>query len=128
MKISVIIPVRNEEASIRTLIQNLLDQTMTPAEIVITDAGSSDATPAIISEYVKSGAPIRLIREAAGLPGRGRNIAAAQAASEWLAFIDAGIRPELTWLESLAKRAQLQSDVDVVFGSYEPVVDTLFKQ
>ncbi|MGH9929971.1 MAG: glycosyltransferase [Pyrinomonadaceae bacterium] len=128
MKISVIIPVRNEEASIRTLIRNLLDQTLAPVEIVITDGGSTDATPAIISEYIAGGAPIRLLRESASLPGRGRNLAADQAANEWLAFIDAGIKPERNWLESLAKRAEIKGDVDVVYGSYEPVVDTLFKQ
>jgi glycosyltransferase involved in cell wall biosynthesis len=130
IKISVIIPVRNEEQSIRALLEGLLAQTLMPAEIVITDGGSTDATPAIISEYVKRGAPIRLLREGAALPGRGRNLAAAQAANEWLAFIDAGISPEPTWLELLAKRAQLQRDVDVdvVYGSYEPVTDTLFKR
>jgi glycosyltransferase involved in cell wall biosynthesis len=95
---------------------------------VITDGGSTDATPQIISEYAKRGAPIRLIREEAALPGRGRNLGAAQAVNEWLAFIDAGISPEPTWLEFLAKRAQLQGDVDVVYGSYEPVTDTLYKR
>jgi glycosyltransferase involved in cell wall biosynthesis len=62
------------------------------------------------------------------LPGRGRNLAAAQAVNEWIAFIDAGITPEPTWLELLAKRTQLDADVDVVYGSYEPVTDTLFKR
>jgi glycosyltransferase involved in cell wall biosynthesis len=128
MKISVVIPVRNEAASIRTLIQNLLDQTLTPDEIVITDAGSTDNTAEIISEYMESGAPVRLIQQAAGLPGRGRNLAAGQAANDWLAFIDAGIRPEPVWLESLAKRAQASADIDVVYGSFEPIIDTLFKQ
>lgn len=128
MQISVIIPVRNEEDSIRVLLDSLLNQTLKPDEIIVTDGGSTDATPEIISEYVKAGAPVRLLRESAALPGRGRNVASAQAASEWLAFIDAGISPEPDWLESLAKRAQLQSDVDVVYGSYEPVADTLFKQ
>jgi glycosyltransferase involved in cell wall biosynthesis len=128
MKISVIIPVRNEAASIRALIENLLAQTLPPAEIVITDGGSTDATPAIISECIAGGAPVRLLRETAALPGRGRNLAAAQAENEWLAFIDAGIRPELDWLESLAKRAQLPSAADIVYGSFEPVADTLFKQ
>lgn len=128
MKISVIIPVRNEAASIGTLVEDLLAQTLPPAEIVITDGGSTDATPAIVSEYVANGAPIRLLCESAALPGRGRNLAAAQAANEWLAFIDAGTRPEPTWLESLAKRAPAGSDIDVVYGSYEPVADTLFKR
>jgi glycosyltransferase involved in cell wall biosynthesis len=128
MKISVIIPVRDEEDFIHALLDSLLNQTLKPAEIVITDGGSTDATPRIISEYVKRGAPIRLLNEGAALPGRGRNLSAAQAANEWLAFIDAGTSPEPTWLEFLAKRAQLQGDVDVVYGSYEPVTDTLFKR
>jgi len=128
MKISVIIPVRNEEDSIRALLDSLLNQTLKPAEILITDGGSTDATARVISEYVKRGAPIRLLNEGVALPGRGRNLAAAQAVNQWLAFIDAGISPEPTWLESLAKRTQVQSDVDVVYGSYEPVTDTLFKR
>ena len=130
MKISVLIPVRNEELSIRALLESLRNQTLKPAEVVITDGGSSDATPEIISEFVKRGDPIRLLREAAALPGRGRNLAAAQAANEWLAFIDAGITPEANWLESLGHRAEEQldgKDVDVVYGTYEPVTDSLFK-
>jgi len=128
VKISVIIPVRNEEQSIGQLLISLTNQTLKPSEIVITDGGSTDATPQIISEHVERGAPIQLIRERAALPGRGRNLAAAQAANEWIAFIDAGIRPEPTWLELLAKRAQFPGDIDVVYGSYEPVADTFFKR
>ena len=128
MKISVIIPVRNEEQSIGQLLNSLLNQTLRPAEIVITDGGSSDRTVEIIAAYDNGTVPINLIRTDAALPGRGRNLAAAQATNEWLAFTDAGIIPEPTWLELLAKRAKPQSDVDVVYGSYEPVTDTLFKR
>jgi glycosyltransferase involved in cell wall biosynthesis len=128
MKISVVIPVRDEEDSVQLLLDSLLGQTLKPSEIVITDGGSKDATPAIISEYLKRGAPIHLIREGSALPGRGRNLAAAQASSEWIAFVDAGVRPELTWLESLVEAAQNKPDVDVVFGTYEPVTDTFFKE
>ena len=128
IKISVIIPVRNEAASIGILLESLLTQTLMPAEIVITDGGSTDATPQIISEIGARGAPIHLIREGPTLPGRGRNLAAAQAANEWIAFIDAGIQPASTWLESMARRAQSSNEINVVYGSYEPVVDTLFKR
>ena len=130
MNISVIIPVRNEEQSIGQLLDSLTNQSLRPAEIVITDGGSSDRTAAIIAAYDQTRVPVRLIRESAALPGRGRNLAAAQAVNDWIAFIDAGISPEPNWLELLAKRAQLPSDedVDVVYGSYEPVTDTLFKR
>ncbi|HKP48267.1 MAG TPA: glycosyltransferase [Pyrinomonadaceae bacterium] len=125
MRISVVVPVRNEQDSIRGLIELLLDQTLPPAEIVITDGGSSDSTPEIITEFVQRGAPVQLIREAHALPGRGRNISAARAASEWLAFIDAGTQPERDWLEALA--LAVKSDTDVVYGTYEPIIDSRFK-
>jgi glycosyltransferase involved in cell wall biosynthesis len=128
VRISVIIPVRNEEQSVGQLLDGLTAQTLKPSEIVITDGGSSDRTVEIIAAYDHTRVPIHLIRASAALPGRGRNLAAAQAANDWIAFIDAGISPEPTWLELLAKRAQLQSDVDVVYGSYEPITDTLFKR
>ena len=93
MKISVIIPVRNEEQSIAPLLDSLISQTAKPSEIVITDAGSTDRTAAIIEAYDQTAVPIRLLRAGAALPGRARNLAAAQAANEWLAFIDAGVEP-----------------------------------
>jgi glycosyltransferase involved in cell wall biosynthesis len=127
VKISVIIPVLDEEASISALLESLLTQTLKPAEIVITDGGSTDATPEIISEYVRRGAPVRLIRASDTLPGRGRNLAATEAENDWIAFIDAGTIPEPNWLELLAQRARTSSDVDVVYGTYEPACDTLFK-
>ncbi len=128
MNISVIIPVRNEEKTIGPLLDSLLKQTLAPAEIVITDGGSTDTTPQIVTDYRERGAPIQLIRERAALPGRGRNLAAAAALNEWIAFIDAGTRPESTWLEFLAEPLKFSSDADVVYGAYEPVTDTLFKE
>jgi glycosyltransferase involved in cell wall biosynthesis len=128
MKVSVVVPVRNEERSIRELLDSLLTQTRPPDEIVITDGGSTDATPQIIEEYIHTGAPVRLIRAGAALPGRGRNLGAAQASYEWLAFTDAGNRLENNWLELLVAKAEADESVDVVYGSYQPVTDTFFKQ
>ena len=107
MKVSVIVPVRDEEDSIRELLDSLLQQTRPPDEIVITDGGSADATPQIIEEYIRKGAPVRLIRAGAALPGRGRNLGAAQASFEWLGFTDAGIRLASNWLETLAAKAEI---------------------
>lgn len=128
VKISVIIPVRNEGQSIAQLLNSLIAQTIKPSEIVITDAGSTDGTVAIIEAYAQKAVPVHLIRAGAALPGRGRNLAAAQAVNDWLAFIDAGVEPETNWLERLVALAQDGDGVDVVYGTYEPVVDTLFKR
>jgi glycosyltransferase involved in cell wall biosynthesis len=128
MKVSVIVPVRDEEQSIRELLDSLLKQTRPPDEIVITDGGSVDATPEIIEEYIQQGAPVRLIRAGAALPGRGRNLGSAAARFEWLGFTDAGIRVEDNWLEALTARAAQDDSVDIVYGSMEPVTDTFFKE
>ena len=82
MNITVVVPVRNEEHSIRLLLQGLLEQRLAPAEIVIVDDGSTDATPGIVEEQAGQHPHLRLIREADALPGKGRNVGAAAAANE----------------------------------------------
>jgi glycosyltransferase involved in cell wall biosynthesis len=126
MKISVLVPVRDEEESIRELLDNLLAQTRLPDEIVIADGGSSDRTREIVREFISRGKPVRLIEVEDGLPGRNRNAAAENAKFEWLGFIDAGIRPDPAWLESLAARAV--ENVDVVYGTWTPILDSFFKE
>lgn len=128
IRVSVIIPARNEEQTIAQLLDSLNGQTVKPSEIVITDAGSTDRTAAIIDHYDQKLVPIRLIRAGAALPGRARNLAAAQATNEWIAFIDAGVLAEPYWLEQLVIAAQTNDDIDVVYGTQEPVIDTLFKE
>src|ERR1041384_8109375 len=113
MKVSVVVPVRDEEDWIRELLDSLLTQMRPPDEIVITDGGSTDATPQIIEEYIRKGAPVRLIRAGA-----------AQASHEWLAFTDAGIRLENNWLEALVAKAESDDHIDVVYGTCQPVTDT----
>jgi glycosyltransferase involved in cell wall biosynthesis len=76
---------------------------------VITDGGSTDATPEIIEDYVRRGFPVRLIREKAALPGRGRNLANSEASFEWLAFTDTGIRPAADWRDTRKVRFRKRS-------------------
>ncbi len=128
MKISVIIPVRNEAQTIRPLLERLKSQTQTPAEIIITDTGSTDGTPEIIEELGDGVLPVHLVRAGSGYPGRGRNLGAARAENEWLAFIDAGVIPESGWLGSLAQAVDSADNVDVVYGSFQPVTETFFKE
>jgi len=115
LKISVVVPVRDEEKSIRALLDGLLSQTLPPNEIVITDGGSVDQTRAIIKEFIDRGAPVRLLTDNDSLPGRSRNI-------------DAGIRPTTDWLQALADKVINQPDAEVVYGSYEPITDSFFEE
>jgi glycosyltransferase involved in cell wall biosynthesis len=122
------VPVRNEGGSIRALLDGLLNQTLAPKEIIITDGGSTDATIRIIEEFIEQGAPIKLFREQDSLPGRARNVGANQATCDWIAFTDAGTIPAPNWLAALIQKIENDSSVDVVYGGFEPVTDTFFKE
>ena len=99
--ISVVVPVRNEAVSIRQLIEGLMNQTLPPAEIKITDGGSTDDTPNIIEQLITAGAPVKLLREKHALPGRGLNLGVSNSRCHLIAFIDGGIKPEETFMISV---------------------------
>ena len=128
IEVSVVVPVRDEEESIRDLINGLLQQTFAPKEILLTDGGSLDGTISIIEEFIEDGSPIKLFREHDSLPGHARNVGAAHASCEWIAFIDAGTIPRADWLEALVAKVKGDASVDAVYGAFEPTTDTFFRE
>jgi glycosyltransferase involved in cell wall biosynthesis len=84
-KVSVIIPVYNGAATIGRALASAFAQTFTDFEIVVTDDGSTDDTPATLAGY---GDRIRVIRQRnRGLAGA-RNAAVLASSGEYLAFLD----------------------------------------
>src|ERR1044072_154378 len=128
IKISVVVPVRDEAQTIRALLNGLLNQSRPPDEIVLTDGGSVDETRSTIEEVIEQAAPVKLLIGAASLPGRSRNIGVANAKHNWIAFIDAGITPATNWLQALADQVTSPAHAEVVYGSYEPIIDSFFTE
>jgi glycosyltransferase involved in cell wall biosynthesis len=133
--VSVVVPARNEETTIIALLDSLSNQTRPPQEIVVVDAGSLDRTARIVLEYRSAGTaaviPIRLLSLGPAFPGIARNAGAKEAAFEYIAFTDAGIRLDPYWLESLCAAfnpapGAIALRPDIVFGSYEPVLSNFF--
>lgn len=128
-EVSIIIPVKNEASSIEALLQGLFAQTHLPAEIVITDGGSTDRTTELIRAWQKqSPLPVTLIETAQALPGRGRNMAIRQARCEWLACIDAGIAPAHDWLEKLVETSEQNPQARVIFGRCQAAITSYFTE
>lgn len=123
-----IVPVRNEEQSLRLLIEALLCQTLAPSEVVIVDGGSTDETVSVARRLTAGDKRFRVLEAGDATPGRGRNIGIAAARYDWVALTDAGIRLEATWLERLAQVITDDSSIEVVYGNYEPVTDTWFER
>jgi len=127
LQVSLVIPVRNEEKSIRALVESIKLQTFQPFEVIIVDGGSQDRTVAFARAAIGDDRRFKIIEAGPATPGRGRNIGARAARCDWLAFTDAGIELEPTWLAELVRAVRLNPDLDVVYGNYEPVTDSFFK-
>ena len=126
MKVSLVVPVRNEERSLPCLLESIRRQTFQPAEIILVDGGSSDRTIDLAHEAAKADKRIRVVEAGIATPGRGRNVGIDQASNEWIALTDAGNRLEDTWLQCLVNCVEADPETDIVYGNFEPIKDSWF--
>ncbi len=125
--VTVVIPARDEASTIGPLLDSLLAQTRPPEEILVVDAGSTDSTAETVRRYARRG--VSLLEIGPAFPGRARNRGIAQARHDWIALIDAGCVAHPQWLAALdAGRSALPSRMGVVWGCYEPLVETAWDE
>lgn len=110
--ISVIIPARNAENTIRECLQAVLHQeSLEPGqdyEVIVVDDGSTDNT-AVIAESNR----VMVIRQSNRGPAAARNSGAKLAKGSLLAFTDADCAPCSTWLRDLTQPFQNPTVVGV---------------
>ncbi len=96
--VSVIIPARNEAATIAATVRAVRAAARSvPVEVIVVDDGSTDATGA-----GAAAAGARVLRlEGPGNPGAARNRGAELAVGDPLIFLDADCRPRTGWLEAI---------------------------
>lgn len=113
MSVSVVISTFNRWGSLRRAVQSALDQTRPPAEVVVADDGSTDATPEGMTAWARRDPRVRYVRldHNTGMPAPARNLGARTAAADWLAFLDDDDR----WLpEKLERQLAVAGDFDLV--------------
>jgi glycosyltransferase involved in cell wall biosynthesis len=128
MRVSLVVPVRDEAGSVGELLAGVAAQTLRPDEIVFVDGGSTDDTVARLRAACAGDPSVRVIEAGEATPGRGRNVGIAAARHEWLALTDAGTRPEPDWLARLVEVARRDAAASVVYGNFEPFADTFFER
>lgn len=85
-RISVIVPVYNGAATVDRALDSVATQSYPPAEIIVVDDGSTDATAEIVERHA---GPLQLLRQHNQGVSVARNRGAAEAKGDWLAFLDA---------------------------------------
>ena len=113
--VSVIIPVYNTAEYMAHCLDSVCGQTYTNLEILCVDDGSTDATPAILAEYVSRDPRIRVISQQNAGVSAARNKATALARGEWVFYVDSDDWLELDILENLV--ALIEPEVDVISHS-----------
>ncbi|HUN43923.1 MAG TPA: glycosyltransferase family 2 protein [Acetobacteraceae bacterium] len=87
LQIAAIIPLYNGELYIELAIRSVLSQTLTPAEIIVVDDGSTDGG-AVLVERLAADYPIRLLRKENGGQSSARNFGVAHSGGDLIAFLD----------------------------------------
>lgn len=103
---SIIIATRNRPAQLKRCINSLLDldANATPFELlIVNDGGTPPELEGADKTFRKF--PITIINQPRIGPSAARNVGAARAAGEWLAFMDDDCTPARDWLRQLAVHA-----------------------
>ena len=115
-KISVIIPIYNAENYLHECIDSILNQTFTNIEIICVDDGSTDNSGAILDDYAKQDARVKVLHQHNRYAGVARNNGIAHACGDYIAFIDSDDLFSKTALELYYTKA-VQCSADVVVSN-----------
>jgi glycosyltransferase involved in cell wall biosynthesis len=85
-RVAYLVPVHNGERYLAECLRSILDQTHAPAEVIVVDDGSTDATPQVAASF---GARVTCVRKDNGGHASARNYGVETARSDFLAFLDA---------------------------------------
>ena len=109
-KVSVIIPIYNDEKYLEQCLDSVIKQTYKNLEIILVDDGSTDRTPEICEQYREKDSRIRVLHKKNGGVGSSRNAGLAMATGDYVLFVDDDdfIYPEET--ETLYKLLKKNDD------------------
>lgn len=118
IKVSVIMPVYNEDEYLRPALDSVIDQTLREIEIICIDDGSTDSSLDILKEYQQKDERIRIVTETNAGPALARNNGIRRARGEYISFLDADDFIELNMLEEMYNEAKA-NDLDIVVANYD---------
>lgn len=129
-KLSVFLPVYNEEANLRNVVlatKKVLQNVISDWELIIVDDGSTDGTPALIKELAESDPQIRVVAHKVN-EGYGASIASGLYESKypWITFTDSDGQFDFAEITNFINR-QEETNAELVIGFYKKRQVSTFK-
>ncbi len=118
---SIVVPVFNGATTIVSTVEHLLNQSLSPKEIIVVDDGSTDDTIEVLKPFETR---INYQFKPNGGPASARNFGARLATAEFIAFTDSDCLPDRNWLKNLLAGFD-SPNVAGVGGSVKSVNDSL---
>ena len=113
--ISVVIPVYNAAAHLRTCLAALALSSRQPLECIVVDDGSTDGS----AEAARQAGAMVLSTGGRAGPARARNIGARAAHGDILFFLDSDVSVHADTLERVARGFEEDASLDALIGSYD---------
>src|SRR5262245_33694862 len=112
---SIVVPTRSRPAELKRCLEALasIDYPRDRFEAIVVDDGG-DPPAGVSAEGFDRAMAVSVLRQSHAGPAAARNLGAARARGDFLAFTDDDCAPERSWLRSLASR--LESAPDALVG------------
>lgn len=118
-KVSVIIPVYNEEKYLQQCLESVCGQTLQNIEIICVDDGSADNSVAILQQMQKEDKRIQIYTQKNSGAGTARNLGMKYAKGKYLSFLDSDDIFEPNMLENMVQAAEKENTDVLVCRSDE---------
>lgn len=126
-KVSVIVPIYNDEKYIRFCIESIVQQTYPRLEIILVDDASQDASLEICEEYAQADNRIVVLHNETNLGLSGsREKGYHSATGEWICFVDHDDCMDVQAIEKML--VAVDEDADIIAGKYKNVFTQYFEQ
>ncbi len=116
-KISIIIPVYNDEEHLRRSVDSVVSQDGVEKEIILVDDGSRDSSPELCDEYAEKYPFIKVIHKENGGAASARNLGIKESSGDYIFFVDGDDSIDEGCLKKLLDKA-LENGADLVVGNF----------
>lgn len=114
MKLSIIIPLYNNEKTLQRCVESVIAQNIEDCEIIIVDDGSTDKSGALADEWAKKDTRITVIHKTNGGPSEAKNYALDIVKGDYITFVDSDDELEPDTLQPLMDILYNHTEYDIL--------------